>query len=424
MTRHTIAPLVVLMTTVFGALVTSLDVFFRMSYVLALALVTSYILARLNLHGLSVKVIKPNSRAQVGGYFEEEITVFNSGRMPRVRLEVKESSDLPGHNAGGVVNLPGRRKQGGLLVPGQRSLRVRTLCSRRGVFIVGPVKLASSDPLGFFRLERSFGRQDWITVWPATADISGLRVASMEFPGEKNARNLSSYYTALEASSVREYVQGDGINKIHWPSTAHHRKLMVKEFDAGRLARVWLLLDMERRVQAGYGAEATDELAISVAASIANRLLGMDMPVGLISYGGSRCFVPAHRGNTQLTQILNALASLKAEGKERLDRVILEEQKAISRYDTIVAISPSTDNAWVRVLGDMSVRREGVCAVLVDPSDFGGMDATPCLNELTRQGFPYYLVKRGRPLSASLSTPGTGSAGPRLRDQPDRMEAR
>ena len=48
---------------------------------------------------------------------------------------------------------------------------------------------------------------------------------------------------------VREYVDGDPLNRIHWMSTARRDRLMVKEFELDPQSDVWIFLDAEREVQ-------------------------------------------------------------------------------------------------------------------------------------------------------------------------------
>ncbi|MBI2957363.1 MAG: DUF58 domain-containing protein [Chloroflexi bacterium] len=411
MTLRTITPVAVLALVVVIALATGFGLLFRMSYALALALVTGFVIAWTNQRGLSATVERPKGRTQSGEYFEEHIAVRNNGKLPGWSVEIEEPSDLPGHALGGVVDIKGRPGRRGPAAPSGATLTVRTLCSRRGVFHVGPVKLISRDPLGFFRFARSFGEQHKVIVYPAMVDLPRFHMPAVELPGERNSRNIS-YQSALQAFSVRDYVHGDALNRVHWPSTAHHGKLMVKEFEAARSSRVWIIVDMERKVQAGQGTETTDETASSAAASIARRFLTLDLPVGLICHGDSRCFLPAYRSSMQLERILDALALVKPEGETPLDRVLIDEERAIGRYDSLIVISPSLERKWVALLGDLLRRHASACVVSIDPAGFGGRDnAVPFYAELAQQRVASCVVKRGEHLSEALATRGSVSGG-------------
>ena len=61
-------------------------------------------------------------------------------------------------------------------------------------------------------------------------------------------------------SSIREYSSGDSLKHIHWGSTAHSGQLMVKLFDPDRshssAKTIWVVLDMQERVQCGEGLQS------------------------------------------------------------------------------------------------------------------------------------------------------------------------
>ena len=55
------------------------------------------------------------------------------------------------------------------------------------------------------------------------------------------------------ATTVRPYAPGDSMNRIHWRSTARHGDIQVKEFDLEQTADAWIILDLQRGIQAGRG---------------------------------------------------------------------------------------------------------------------------------------------------------------------------
>ncbi len=82
-----------------------------------------------------------------------------------------------------------------------------------------------------------------------------------------------SLHTSTNAVTVRSYVPGDALTRIHWNSTARHGQLMVKEFDLDPTIDVVVLLDLDRDVQAGENEESTEEYGVTIAASLTTFLL-------------------------------------------------------------------------------------------------------------------------------------------------------
>ncbi len=78
---------------------------------------------------------------------------------------------------------------------------------------------------------------------------------------------------------------------------------MVREFELDPSADIWIVLDLARDVQAGAGAESTEEYGVTATASLAKLFLGQGRSVGLVS---QQVTLPADRGPRQLERMLEA----------------------------------------------------------------------------------------------------------------------
>jgi uncharacterized protein (DUF58 family) len=146
------------------------------------------------------------------------------------------------------------------------------------------------------------------------------RLPDFDLPrGASSGRARSAERSAAETinvSEVRDYRPGDSLRRVHWPATAHHDRLLVREFDREPTGDLWLILDLDAAVQAGHGAEATAEYAVVLAASLASQLLrsGERRAVGLLVSGRNPALLPPSRGPAQLWQILAALTEAEPGG--------------------------------------------------------------------------------------------------------------
>jgi len=120
---------------------------------------------------------------------------------------------------------------------------VRTMCSQRGRYRLGPLTLMSSDPLGLFPRERQLPATSIMLVYPATLDLPGFTPPMGMLPGGDAMRRRTHYITT-NVSTVRDYVPGDSFNRIHWRSTARTGRMMVKEFELDPTADIWIYLDL------------------------------------------------------------------------------------------------------------------------------------------------------------------------------------
>jgi uncharacterized protein (DUF58 family) len=158
---------------------------------------------------------------------------------------------MPGHHARRVVTVPAK---------GERSFRVKSTITRRGLYAVGPVMVKTGDPFGLFKHERSFGRSQNVLVYPRATELPNFYVPPANLPGEGRFRRRTHYVTP-NASGVRPYEFGDSYNRIHWPSSIRTGELMVKIFELDPASDIWVILELDRAVHVGEGNDSTGNTA-------------------------------------------------------------------------------------------------------------------------------------------------------------------
>lgn len=389
---------------------------YNLAYLVTAVIVLSYLWAWANVTWVQVARYTRGRTSQVGKLAEEQFEVSNRSRLPKLWLEVRDHSTLPGHHTSRVLNsLGGKRRQRWM---------VRTYCQQRGRFRLGPMTLSSGDPLGLFHMQRRLPATSTIIVYPATVDVPAFAPSAGYLPGGEAMRRRTHYITT-NVSGVRDYAPGDSFSRIHWRSTARTGRLMVKEFELDPTADVWLFLDtdssahvaapwvpeMERRGPAVLWKErerlelipSTEEYSVTVAASLAKHFLARDRAVGLIAHSRRREVIQPDRGERQLNKILETLAVIEARGRIPIAQVVAAEGRHLSRNTTLIIITPSTAMDWVATLRDL--RRRGVqgVAVLLAANTFGVAPSWKTTQaELIASGILTYLVRRGDSLAAAL----------------------
>jgi uncharacterized protein (DUF58 family) len=143
---------------------------------------------------------------------------------------------------------------------GMRTYRLPT--SRRGIFHIGPLEVARSDPFELVRFTRRHGGNDQIWVYPRIIPLRSLPsgpTRHLEGPTSD-----TSPHGNITFHRLREYVAGDDIRSIHWKSTARTGKLMVRHNVDTSQPYTVVLLDVRPE---SYSAESF-ETAMDVAASV------------------------------------------------------------------------------------------------------------------------------------------------------------
>jgi uncharacterized protein (DUF58 family) len=373
----------------------------RLSYVIAIGVPIAYYWAKKNASDLEVTVERPLDRLQEGQEFSERITVKNNSWLSKLWLEVVDPSDMPGHAANQVITLGPRES---------RTWKATTTCRLRGLFSIGPVRITTGDPFGFFRHSNTYGRPQSILVYPRATELPNFYVPPANLPGEGRFRKRTHYVTP-NASGIREYEPGDSFNRIHWPTTARTGELMVKLFELDPASDIWIILDLDKSVHVGSGEEGTEEFSVQVAASIARYFLVANRSVGFISFGKRLFIEEAERGAQHYTRILEALALSTADGDVPLGTLVNEEAKRFGRHTTVVVITPSTSEEWVGSLQFIAERGVKVAAVLLEPSTFGGSEnSLMVFGTLAASDVYTYLVRRSDDLISSLAVGMDGAS--------------
>jgi len=385
------------------ALSTGWNATWLLVYALALLVLGSFLWAHANVRGLELRRRHRLTRIQVGDTFvEQAILESEPGALqwwPRLWLELHDGSDFPGHHLDSVMSL-------GPL--GRKVWELRSVCTRRGRFALGPVWVTSGDPFGIFRTSRKLVEGATIVVFPRAVPLPRFGRIPGELPGG-SLQGVRVQFSTPNVSGVRDYRPGDAFNRIHWPTTARTTRLMVKEFELDPTADIWIVLDLNTDVHTGSGLESTEEYAVTAAASLARHLLDQSRAVGLVS---QTVTLPADRGPRQVERILEVLALVRASSHLTLSALLSAETSRFARSSTLIVVTPSTSEGWARFCQALGGRGVHTTAVLVEAATFGPAESTLLLvSSLAAAHVPTYLVKRGERLDHALSTPRIAMRG-------------
>jgi uncharacterized protein (DUF58 family) len=134
----------------------------------------------------------------------------------------------------------------------------------------------------------------------------------------------------------------------------------------------------------------------------------------LIACGQHREILPTDRGARQLMKIMEALAVIRAEGRQPLPELLVTEAARFGRHSTLLIVTASTDEMIARALLGLVSRGVKVVVVIIEPSTFGSAESAIMLvSALAAIAVPTYLVKRGEDIARALN--GSSSTSRRAR---------
>lgn len=386
----------------------------HLAVALLVILLVTWTWSRLSLGGIGVARRTMSDRAQVGQTMRETLAIRNASRLGKPWVELRDRSTLPGHDPGRVVSVPGRSAV---------EWDAQTICVRRGRYHLGPLEIRSGDPLGIFSNRLEFPESPEVIVYPAVVDLREAGIPEGALSGGSALERRTPHVTS-NVAGVRDYVAGDAFNRIAWSATARLGHLMVKEFDLDPTADVWIVLDLHRAAHSpatrpvnwspddrgNWPAEAwldsTEEYAVTVAASLAQRFLREGRNVGLIASGAHLETIPADRSDRQLVKILESMAVVRADGELPLPELLAAEGRRFGRHDFLTVVTASLDERWVAALAEIAQRGVRASAVLIEPGTFGpNASSLLTVSALAAAGLPAHLVKYGEPIVRAFSGP-------------------
>jgi uncharacterized protein (DUF58 family) len=336
------------------AYVTAVRLAYALLYAAVLLIAASWLWTRYGIRGLELTREAPSGAYEAGEKFTEHVVVSNASLLGLPWVEVFDESRIPGYNVGRVLNLGARKS---------RRWRSDGIFEARGSYAMGPLTIATGDPFGIFRAARQVPAAGKVVVYPRLVDATPIVGRRSGATGETVpvGRQVD---TPPEAFGIREYNPDDGVNRIHWPSTARYGRPMSKTFEKYEGNDMMIALDLDRERHHGSGPESSLERAVSLAASIAMVGAERGQAVGLICSDAAGTMIRPGRGAAHQTTLLEVLALADADGRGAFGRA-LETALTLRGQQTLFVVTPASgDEPWLdRLTGTAhgSVRSTIVC---------------------------------------------------------------
>ncbi len=385
-------PVLPVLTAALGgmALAFASDVFFYVFYVCLFITGMSFFWVRLTAGRLLVDREVRSDWVQVGDNLRERFTLSNLSRISVLWVEIRDYSNLPGYEASRVEAVGGRQ---------YRKWVAQAVCTRRGLFTLGPATVRVGDPFGIFSSQWEQEATRSFLVYPPIFDLPGLTLPRGAVAGASRT-SFRTQQVTTNVSSVRAYAPGDSLNRIHWPTTARLGELMVKEFDLEPSGNLWIVVDLDRKWHAGEGDDSSLEYAVNIAGSLTHKVLAENRSTGLLEFSKGAVIIPPDKGLRQLRRVLENLAMAELDDLP-LPTLLSDMAGMFGRGMTVVVVTASADPAWVVSLVDLTRRGLTPAAVVLDSASFGAAHNSAAMaEELARFGVSSYVIQKGQKFRA------------------------
>jgi uncharacterized protein (DUF58 family) len=242
---------------------------------------------------------------------------------------------------------------------------------KRGVYIIGPARLSTTDPLGLFTFGAQIPVETELVVHPEPLHARDLMVGGEGSYGVRERDGKTRKGEGMDFHGVREYREGDALRRVHWPTTARTGKLAVVEFERAYQQDVIIGLDLTAGTDHGQGRETTLEYAVKIAATLADRTMRAGGGVTLVTQWG-RTVVRPRESDPEAARfrLFDTLARVRCDAETPLASALAAARTGDgSHYEILTA---QGDPQLLAFLTERVRHADTVRVYFMEPASFGG----------------------------------------------------
>jgi uncharacterized protein (DUF58 family) len=240
---------------------------------------------------------------------------------------------------------------------------------RRGYYTIGPLHLRSGDLIGLNDEVDTETSVDHLTVYPRIIPLANVRLPSRSPIGTLR-HTQPIFEDPSRVRGKRDYVAGDSLRRVDWKATATLGRLQVKQFEPSIALETAIFLNLNADEYAQRTRLDATELAIVIAASLANWIIGQRQAAGLsvngadpIGTDGQPQMLPPRKGRAHLTRLLDVLARIRSIPTTPFVQLLQRETPHLPWGTTVILITGSVDDTLFDEI--FRARRAGLNVVLI-----------------------------------------------------------
>ena len=304
-----------------------------------------------------------SQHAFLGETVKIDLHVQNKGWLPLPWLELRET--LPVALAGpnnfqSVIHLGPRAE-----AKCEYSVDAR----KRGYYPIGPLSISTGDILGLSDSLVIQSQPEALVVYPRIIPFSSVGIPSQSPQGTLR-HTMPLFEDPTRVFGKRGYTSGDSLRRIDWKSSASAGRLQVKVFEPSIALETFIILNLNADDYYYRSRVDSTELAIVIAASISNWIIGKKQMVGLMVNGRDPLTVdrkpqsiPPRKGKPHLMRLLETLARADIAENSALVPLIQAQRYQLAWGTTLIMITGNADDELLDEL--YQARRWGQNAVLI-----------------------------------------------------------
>jgi uncharacterized protein (DUF58 family) len=301
--------------------------------------------------------------AFLGEKIKVRIHVHNQGWFPLPWLSVQDKLPV------GLSTAPAFQQVISLAPHRKADFEYTINARKRWYYPLGPLVLSTGDLLGVHKTVTIQEDVRYLTIYPKIVPLSSIEIPSFSPQGTLR-HHRPIFEDPTRVFGKREYVAGDSLRRVDWKSSASTGRLQVKLFEPSIALETLICLNLNEDDYHYRRRIDSTELAIVIAASIANWIGEKRQTVGLMVNGhdplksdGEPPYLPPRKGKSHLMRILEVMARIDTTRDSSLIEKIRRQRHFLAWGTTLIIITGGADDSLLSEL--YQARRSGQNAILV-----------------------------------------------------------
>ena len=292
-----------------------------------------------------------------------------------------------------------------LSVAGFAGKRARVaLTSRfRGKYDVNIPEVRLMDFLGIVSIPVKYPKLPDVLVYPHVSEIDEFAaVGKFDIDNQMNPDNISEDITAV--SDVREYMEGDGMRRIHWNLSARMMSFMSKNYENITKSRLTMLINLSRQTDFDYEKRLyLEDRLIETAVSIVFHFLNKFWNVTLCYYE-SEYYTYSLSEASMFGMAYDHLAFVEFSAAYDISKIVenVSLDTAGERLNLCVITQEVTDELLDKVIRYSELGSR--IALLYICESKAGLDREEWVKAINKSSVSLFMIDSGRMLRDALAS--------------------
>ena len=286
--------------------------------------------------GLKATINLPDSSLYTGSTIEIKYQIINNNffSIPILTFSSNINKNLS--------DISSRSKTLSLSPREEFNHKENLVLKRRGFYEDIEININISDIYSIFKFKRIFHNNANLLVFPNIIELDSFKISSNKNLGEILVQN-SMFQDKSSISTIKDYIEGDPMNQIHWKVSAKRDSPMIKTFEKVSDASLNIFMDSNKLLFKNDIDRRIEDKMVDTSLAIVNYFLNIDIKISLNTFSKDNRIEVYDKGKDEIKYFLDIFARFKGDGDYGVSRLIEDKIHSFIDNSIVMIITPNLD---------------------------------------------------------------------------------